>query len=209
MRHLVALLPLAALGWAPVEATAAEIAPGVELPPGYEVEARVDGDLNGDGLGDIAYVAHSEDARALTVLLSVGHEVDFEYRPEVLPLELTEFTPATLSLDGTVLKLEDMTGGTTAIASTRRFRYDDRGQRMRLIGLDATVYSRTFAHDGFEASWNLLNGDASARELRLDRGGGDAAYKPVRERSFKRRTRAQWLSDAPDPEIFLEEMRDG
>jgi hypothetical protein len=28
-------------------------------------------------------------------------------------------------------------------------------------------------------------------------------------RSFKRRIRAQWLSDAPDPETVLKEMRDG
>ena len=41
---------------------------------------------------------------------------------------------------------------------------------MRLIGMDATVYSRTFAHDGFEASWNLLNGDATTRELKLNTG---------------------------------------
>ena len=80
---------------------------------------------------------------------------------------------------------------------------------MRLIGLDATVHSRTFAHDGFEASWNLINGDATTRELRLNRGAGDAAYNPGRERSFKRRTRALWLSGAPDPEVFLDEMRDG
>ena len=78
---------------------------------------------------------------------------------------------------------------------------------MRLIGLDATLYSRTFAHDGFEASWNLLNGDAQTRELKLNRGGGDAAYQPGPESSFKRRVRAQWLSDAPDPETVLEEMR--
>lgn len=205
MRKLAALLAM--LSGAPAGAQGAELAPGIELPADAVVEARVDGDLNGDGAEDIAYVAHNEDSRALTVLLSIDGSA--QYRPEVLNLEPTEFAPGKLTLDGDVLTFEDMTGGTTAVASTRRFRYDGRGEQMRLIGLDATVYSRTFAHDGFETSWNLLNGDASTRELRLNRGGGEAAYDPSRERSFKRRIRAQWLSDAPDPETVLEEMRDG
>ncbi|HEY6815946.1 MAG TPA: hypothetical protein VI168_10440 [Croceibacterium sp.] len=80
---------------------------------------------------------------------------------------------------------------------------------MRLIGLDATVHSRTYAHDEFETSWNLLTGDATTRELELNTGEGDEAHKPGPQRSFKRRIRAQWLSDAPDPETFLEEMQDG
>jgi hypothetical protein len=207
MRKLV--LAFALLASVPAQAHATEIVPGVELPAGVELEARVTGDLNGDGIEDAAYVAHNEDSRALTVLLSVKHEFDFEYRTEVLMLELSEFTPGKLSLDGEVLAFEDMTGGTTAITSTRRYRYDGRGKQMRLIGLDASLYSRTFAHDSFETSWNLLTGNATTRELKLNRGGGDAAYSPGRERSFKRRIRAQWLSESPDPEVVLEEMREG
>ena len=202
-------LPLMVLATLPVQAQTTEIAPGVELPAHAVVESRAGGDLNDDGIADIAYIAHNEDSRALTVLLSVKHEFDFEYRPEVLELEPTSLGPGTLTLDGNVLKFEDMTGGTTAISSTRRFRYDGRGEQMRLIGLDATLYSRTFAHDGFETSWNLLNGDATTRELKLNAGGGDAAYKPGPERSFKRRVRAQWLAASPDPETVLAEMRDG
>jgi hypothetical protein len=202
-------LLIALLAAAPAQSQGIEIAPGVELPPGVEIETKVAGDLNGDGLEDIAYIAHTEDSRALTVLLSVRHGADFAYRPEVLALEPTSLGPGALALDGSVLRVEDMTGGTTAVSSTRRFRYDGRGEQMRLIGLEATVYSRTFAHDGFETSWNLLNGDATTRELRLNRGNGDAAYNPGPERSFKRRVRAQWLAGSPDPETVLEEMRDG
>lgn len=203
-------LPLAALlAAATAHAQAIEILPGVELSGDAELETQVNGDFNGDQIEDAAYVAHNEDSRALTVVLSVRHEFDFEYRTEVLILDPTELGPARLSLDGNVLMLEDMTGGTTAIASTHRFRYDGRGKQMRLIGLDAKLYSRTHAHDGFEASWNLLNGDATTRELRLNSGVGDEAYRPGPQRSFKRRIRAQWLSDAPHPETFLEEMREG
>jgi hypothetical protein len=194
---------------AATQAQATEILPGIELPAAAEVESRVNGDFNGDGIEDAAYVAHNGDSRALTVVLSVKDEFSVDYRTEVLMLEPTDFAPGTLSLDGNVLKFEDMTGGTTAVHSTRRFRYDGHGRQMRLIGLDATVYSRTNAHDGFETSWNLLTGDATTRELKRNTGGSDAAYNPVRQRSFKRRTRALWLANSPDPETVLEEMRDG
>ena len=207
MRQTLPLIALLAATAAQAQPT--QIVPGVELPAGIEVETQVRGDLNGDGLEDAAYVAHNADTRALTVLLSARREFDFDYRTEVLVLELSEFTPGKLRLEGDVLTFEDMTGGTTAISSTRRFRYDGRGGQMRLIGLAATVYSRTYAHDGFEASWNLVTGDAETRELRRSRGGGEAAYDPGPQRSFKRRIRSQWLSDAPDPETVLEEMRDG
>jgi len=189
---------------AAVPASAQELA----LPEGDVLEVRADGDLNGDGVDDIAYLAHNEESRALTVMLSVKGEFDVDFRPEVLILDPSA-APGALAIEGNVLKLEEMSSGTTVFSSTLRFRYDGRGAHMRLIGMDATVYSRTFAHDGFEASWNLLNGDATTRELKLNTGDGDEAYKPGRERSFKRRIRAQWLADTPDPETFLQEMRDG
>ena len=80
---------------------------------------------------------------------------------------------------------------------------------MRLIGLDAERYSRTNSHDSLKISWNLLTGDATTRELKLNTGGGDAAYNPGPRHSFKRRVRAQYLADSPDPEVVLEEMREG
>src|SRR6187399_3730334 len=114
MRKIVPLLMLLAATAASAQPT--QIVPGVELPAGVEVETQVNGDLNGDGLDDAAYVAHNADARALTVLLSVKREFDFDYRTEVLELELSDFAPGKLSLDGNVLKFEDLTGGTTAVS---------------------------------------------------------------------------------------------
>lgn len=170
------------------------------------IESRVEGDLNTDGIPDSATVAHNEDARALSVMLS-NKKFGGQFTTEVLLLEPSPVGPGTLSIEGNVLKFEDLTGGTTAIGSTRRFRYDATRKRMRLIGLDATLYSRTNAHDGFEMSWNLINGDTVTHELRLVEGAGEDPYELVRERRFKRRIRPQWLSDAPDPETTLEEMR--
>ena len=185
---------------------AAAIEPVVD--PGEEIETQVEGDLNGDGTSDLAYIVSTTDGRELRVVLSYRSEVDFGFEaPEALDLEPTMLGAGSLSIDGNVLKFEDLTGGTTAIASTRRFRYDAPRKKMRLIGLDATLYSRTNAHDGFEASWNLLTGDAVTRELRLVEGAGEDAYQEGRERRFKRRSRPQWLADSPDPETMLEEMR--
>jgi hypothetical protein len=202
MRKVVPLLlVLAAL---PAQAKAQEIV----LEAGTELETRVDGDLNGDDVNDIAFVAYGEDSRALTVLLSnrTG-EFDVEYAPEVLVLEPTMLGPGALTIEQGVLRFEDLTGGTTAVSSIRRFRYDAMRKQMRMIGLDATLYSRTNAHDGFEMSWNLLNGDAVTSELRLAEGAGEDPYEKGQQRRFKYRVRPQWLSDAPDPETMIEEMR--
>ena len=199
------IVPLLLVLTAAVPAAAQDI----QLPPGTELETRTDGDLNGDGVDDIAFLAGNEDSRSLTVLLSAKGEVDVDFTAETLELEPTMFGPGTLTIAGHVLTFEDLTGGTTAIASNRRFRYDGLRKRMRLIGLDATVYSRTNAHDGFETSWNLLNGDTITRELRLVEGAGEDAYENGRERRFKRRIRPQFLADSPDPETTLEEARQG
>ena len=199
------IVPLLLVLTAAVPAAAQDI----QLPPGTELETRTDGDLNGDGVDDIAFLAGNEDSRSLTVLLSAKGEVDVDFTAETLELEPTMFGPGTLTIAGNVLTFEDLTGGTTAIASNRRFRYDGLRKRMRLIGLDATVYSRTNAHDGFETSWNLLTGDTITRELRLVEGAGEDAYENGRERRFKRRIRPQFLADSPDPETTLEEARQG
>ena len=135
------IVPLLLVLTAAVPAAAQDI----QLPPGTELETRTDGDLNGDGVDDIAFLAGNEDGRTLTVLLSVKGEVDVDFTAETLELEPTMFGPGTLTIAGNVLTFEDLTGGTTAIASNRRFRYDGLRKRMRLIGLDATVYSRMFA----------------------------------------------------------------
>jgi hypothetical protein len=201
MRRL--LLPVCLFAACPLAAQ------DIQLEPGLALEIRTDGDLNGDGVDDIAFIAGNEDRRALTVLLSNKHQVDVEFTAETLELETTGLGQGSLAIVGNVLTFEDLTGGTTAIASTRRFRYDGLRKRMRLIGLDATVYSRTNAHDGFEASWNLLNGDAITRELKLVEGAGEDAYADGRVRRFKQRVRPQWLADSPDPETMLEEMSQG
>lgn len=192
---------IAAIMLAGLSAAAMAIEPQVQA--GETVEARLNADLNGDGAADLAYIVGTGQWRELRVALAGRGQV------EALDLSPDELGPGSLSMDGNVLKFEDLTGGTTAYSSTRRFRYDSLRKRMRLIGMDVKLYSRTFAHDGYETSWNLVTGEGKAAELRLtNRADGNRAYHTARQVSFRRRTRPVWLPDTPDPEALLEEMRE-
>ncbi len=192
MRAAVCALILA------IAAPAAALEPIVD--PGQELETRIDADFDGDGTQDIAYVTGSEEARNLYVTLAKGES-------EYLPLEPFPLGPGDLSFAKGVLVFEDLTGGTTAYSTTRRYRYDPEAGRMRLIGFDTTLYSRTYAHDGFELSWNLVTGKLITRELHLNEKGGDAAYDPIVEKTTVRKSGKVWLFDTPDPETLMEQVR--
>jgi hypothetical protein len=197
MRHTV----IAAIVLTGLAAPAAAIEPTVG--PGEMLETRLDTDLNGDGTADLAYIVNADDWRELRVQIAGRNAV------EALDLSTDPLGAGELAMAGNVLTFTDLTGGTTAYASTRRYRFDGTNKRMRLIGMDVTFYSRTFSHDGYETSWNLLTGEGKAHAMRLTAGAQeDRAYDEVHEVSFRRRTRAVWLSDTPDPEELLEEMRE-
>jgi hypothetical protein len=178
------------------------------LAPGGEVETRLDGDLNGDGEIDTVYVERGEEMRQLHVRIAYRSEVDLGHIPAgdltLDPYPVPGAT-ASLSITGTgVLVVEDLTGGTSATASTYRYRYDPAEARMRLIGLDAKVYSRTNAHGWSSVSWNLLNGDyvTESAEL-LDEPVGDSDYAdPVTKRS-KRKIGPIYMEETPSAEELL------
>lgn len=196
-RTALALLLIAA----PV---AAQEGPQPFLDEGESIEVELRADLNSDGNPDLAYVAAKEDRRELRVVLSYVNETDFGELPtQVLALDAYPLANASLAVKGKVLVLEKLSGGTTAVASTHRFRWDDKLGAMRLIGLDATLYSRTFAHDGREASWNLLTGDLITRRLRLNTAEGDAAYDKVEEKRSKKRSPALGLEHSPSGDELL------
>ncbi len=187
---------------------AAQEGPQPFLGEGESIEVELREDLNGDGNLDLTYVAAKEDRRELRVVLSYVNETDFGELPaQVLALDAYPLADAALdvrgNLKGKVLVLEELSGGTTAVASTHHFRWDDKLGAMRLIGLDATLYSRTFAHDGREASWNLLTGDLITRRLRLNTGEGDAAYDKIEEKRSKKRSPALGLEHSPSGDELL------
>lgn len=79
---------------------------------------------------------------------------------------------------------------------------------MRLIGLDATLYSRTQMHDGVEVSWNLLTGAAVVRKLHLNTSGkGDGAFDPIYERKEMKRSPPVRVSSTAKPEDVLTQFR--
>lgn len=176
---------------------------GLEL--GEEIEARVDGDLNGDGDADTVYVVASPDARTLHVMLSYRAEFDLGHQPAgSFKLEPDPLGPAELKINKGVLTVRDLTGGTTALSATYRYRADTAKDppRMQLIGLDATVYSRTYAHDGDEMSWNVLTGDTITTLLKVSETGG-AGYDKLHTRKFRRSAKTIYMEDTPQPEEEL------
>lgn len=200
-----ALLVAAALLAPPA---AAQEGPQSFLEEGESIETELRADLNADGIPDLAYVAAREDSRELRVVTSYRDELEIGENPvQRLPLDPYPLADATLSArdsaKGKVLLLEELTGGTTAIASTHRFRWEPDFGVMRLIGLDAALYSRTFAHDGREASWNLVTGDLVTRTLRLNRSGGEQAYDKVDERRSKKQSPMLLIEESPDGASLL------
>lgn len=176
-----------------------------QLELGEEVETRTDGDLNGDGDLDTVFIVASPDERHLYVVLSYRGEFDMGHQPGGdFKLEPDRLGPAELSINKGVLTIRDLTGGTTALSATYRYRAATTkgGPRMRLIGLDATVYSRTYAHDGNEMSWNVATGDTITSSLKVATSG-DRGYDKLYTRKFKRPVRTIYMEDTPGAEDEL------
>lgn len=71
---------------------------------------------------------------------------------------------------------------------------------MRLIGLDATVYSPIFAHDGNETSWNVATGNTIATLLKLSGKGEDRGYDKHYTRKLRRPPKTIHMEHAPGAE---------
>ena len=188
---------------APIAAVAGPPVPRPQLAAGERVEVQLSADFDADRAPDLAYIARSNEHRELRVVLA-----NRLASPQRLPLDPYPLGDGTLAVNRTVLVMEDLTGGTTAVSSLRRFRYDPGLRAMRVIGIDATLYSRTYAHDGVETSWNLLTGQVITRQLRLHRGTAgrdesDAAYDKTAERRTRRLSPALRLEQSPDPDDVL------
>lgn len=173
----------------------------MDLPPGMELEKRLDADLNGDKLTDIAFVARNDESRALCVLFGYVGGMDMGHSPAgKTELAADPLGPVSLSAPKGVLVVDDLTGGTTAISSTYRYRYDAKSKRMRLIGDDVKLYSRTNAHGWEEISTNRLTGVQIRRSADLD-GAGEYVEKP--ETRAKVPTTPLYIEDSPSPETTL------
>lgn len=176
-----------------------------DLKDGEEIESRVDGDMNGDGDIDTAWIVRGEDTRALHVSFAVRGEYDAYHAPAgSTELDAYPLGSAEMTVSKGVLVVKELTGGTTAISATYRFRGEKTQPKMRLIGLDATLYSRTYAHDGAEMSWNVLTGDVIATKMKLVGSGENATYDKSAVKRFKRPVKAVYMEDTPNVEETLD-----
>lgn len=180
------------------------------LAPGEEIEARVDGDLNGDGDVDTVLVLVKEDERTVRAFFTGRNAARITHVPagmfKLLPAALG---PAELSIDKGVLIIRDLTGGTSATSTTYRFRSEAAAPKLRLIGLDATAYSRTYSHDGAEMSWNLLTGDIITARLKVAADDSDRGYDKVGAKRARRPASAVYMENTPDPEDELNLIMEG
>jgi hypothetical protein len=176
-----------------------------DLPAGSSLEARLDADIDGDGLADVAFVGGNEDQRWLVA--KIAHPGGFEPASIGRNLQPYPLGPASLSVKKNVLLVEDLTGGTTATAATYRYRFDPAAKRMRLIGLDAERYSRTNSHDSLKISWNLLTGAHEVVRGMLDahpEGDDDAAYRYTKPDRTLRKSNPVYMEDTPDPDDLID-----
>lgn len=169
------------------------------LATGETLEGRVDGDLDGDGQIDTAFVGRGEDKRSLYVAITYCDQFSCSHAPMGPgPLDPYPLGTAELSVTRGVLTVKDLTGGTSATQVIYRLRYEPATKKMRLIGLDTSFYSRTYAHDGREMSWNLLTGDRTTRAMTLVKGGGGYVNGPIiRSRKL---SKPVYLEKLPDIE---------
>lgn len=166
------------------------------MPDGASIETRLDEDVTGDGLRDLVFVARNDEVRVLKVMVSyadefnMGHEPVGEMRMGDSPLGA-----ASLSVKKGVLIVEDLDGGTSAIQSLYRFRFDRKENRMRLIGDDVGLYSRTNAHDSTSISTNRLTGVQIVKHSVVGADG----YTDQPEQKKTVSTAPVWMEDAPLP----------
>jgi hypothetical protein len=123
---------------------------------GLRTESIMAADFDADGRMDQALIVRNTEQRVLLVIM--GDKGGGFRRIGYGPLDDHPLGETQLSAPKGVLVVEDLTGGTSAIQSTYRFRYEKATDRMRLIGDDVSSYSRTNQHGTTTISTNRLTG---------------------------------------------------
>ena len=173
-------------------------APPRFVPAGWRLEVRVDADFNADGRPDAAMVVRNDEERWLLVAVGEGKGLR---RIGLGPLDPYPLGDASLEAKKGVLLITDLTGGTTAIQSTYRYRHDAASGRMQLIGDDVELYSRTNAHGGVSVSTNRLTGKRITQSSTIDEPDGERRFS--REKASTVPLTKIYLEDAPAPEATV------
>jgi hypothetical protein len=146
------------------------------IPRGWKVDSQVSGDLNGDGVPDIAAIliedkpdndADDGPKHAFMVLLSDGNSkfVLAGINSKLLQCKgcggVKEFVDIQIKKD--VVIVSQMSGSRTYTYNTWRFRYDHKSQRFVLIGLDCEDGDNVLGKKTIESS-NYLTGLKTIRK---------------------------------------------
>ena len=165
------------------------------------VESRLEADFTGDGLRDLAVVVRNDDVRVLETFQGYVGDDASGYEPlGKMAMDPSPLGSAGLSVQKGVLLVEDLTGGTSAVQSRYRFRYDPGEAAMRLIGDDVSYYSRTNQHDSLSISTNRLTGTQLVTRSVL---GDDGTYADKPAQRKKVSSAPIYMDDAPTPEDTL------
>ena len=170
-------------------------APPRFVPEGWRLETQLEADFDADGKPDIAMVMRNDDERWLLVAVGEGKGLR---RIGLGALDPYPLGDASLEAKKGVLLITDLTGGTTAIQSTYRYRFEKASGRMQLIGDDVELYSRTNAHGGISVSTNRLNGKRITQSSTIDEPDGERRFS--KEVVSKVPLAPLYLEDAPAPE---------
>jgi hypothetical protein len=198
--HKTAFALLFVAGIAPAFAASSDIPERADAPPrfvpeGWRMETQLEADFDADGKFDIAMVVRNDDERWLLVAVGEGKGLR---RVGLGEMDAYPLGDASLEAKKGVLVVNDLTGGTTAIASTYRYRYEAASGRMQLIGDDVELYSRTNAHGGIKVSTNRLTGVRLTQASTIDEIGGERRFSKEKRSSVP--VTKIYLEDAPVPE---------
>ena len=177
--------------------------PGDFVAVGLRQETVMSADFDADGRMDQAMVLRDDERRVLLVLMA---EKNGGYRRiGVGELDGHPLGEVSLSAPKGVLVIEDLTGGTTAIQSTYRYRWERGTDRMRLIGDDASLYSRTWQHGTTTVSTNRLTGKRITTINKLVGEPGDNAELGADQATTTTVPTEPklYLGDAPTPDETL------
>ena len=198
--HKTAFALLFAAGIAPAFAGQSDIPARADAPPrfvpeGWRLETQLEADFDADGKADIAMVVRNDEERWLLVAVGEGKGLR---RIGLGALDPYPLGDASLEAKKGVLLVTDLTGGTTAIQSTYRYRFEPASGRMQLIGDDVELYSRTNVHGGIKVSTNRLNGVRLTQTSTIDEPDGERRFSKEQRSSVPRDK--LYLEDAPSPE---------
>ncbi len=181
----------------------------LSLPEGARVEARLDADINGDGLKDVVVVVRNDTDRVLKVFAAYASETDNGFDPiGEMRMSYAPLAKTTLHLLRGAVVVTDTDAAATSIDTTYRFRFERQPEavghgRMRLIGDDVRVHSRMGTHDSTTVSTNRLTGE---RIVQVSMPGADGGAKQP-SKTMRIATKPLYMEDAPTPGQTLEAVR--